>query len=375
MDPEFRPVTPEDIPSLLEIEHACFTTDRLSKRAFKYWVKHTRCVFWVVSINQQVVGYVLVMLVRGTRLARLYSIAVDKSHRGRHLAERLLTIAEEKVSEKGQLYMRLEVATNNRTAIALYEKWGYKSFGILRDYYEDHMDAVRMQKCVRKQDVKSQIATQYSTPWYQQTTDFTCGPAALMMAMAGLDKKVLPNQTLELELWRQATTIFMTSGHGGCHPIGLALAAKRMGFNAEVILNTSEPLFVDGVRNIEKKQIISIVDADFRKQAKLAGVKVLRQALQQQHIDCWLKRQFAVLVLISTNRLNGKKAPHWVAVTSVDEQCIYFHDPDIDDGEQDALDCQHVPIAREDFEKMATFGSGKLRTAVAITRNNPSTTT
>jgi hypothetical protein len=73
-----------------------------------------------------------------------------------------------------------------------------------------------------------------------------------------------------------------------------------------------------------------------------------------------------LILLISTYLMDGKKAPHWVAVTGMDEGCIYVHDPDVDEKLQDRLDCQHIPIAREDFAKMSTFGNDKLRTAIIL---------
>jgi hypothetical protein len=39
---------------------------------------------------------------------------------------------------------------------------------------------------------------------------FTCGPAALMMAMHGLNRDYQPSREEEINLWREATTIFMT---------------------------------------------------------------------------------------------------------------------------------------------------------------------
>ncbi|MCA1360827.1 peptidase C39 family protein [Bradyrhizobium sp. IC3069] len=49
-----------------------------------------------------------------------------------------------------------------------------------------------------------------------------CGPSSLMMVMSALDQRYQPNETAELEIWREATTI-----HDGCGPVGLALALKR----------------------------------------------------------------------------------------------------------------------------------------------------
>jgi len=48
--------------------------------------------------------------------------------------------------------------------------------------------------------------------------------------MHGINRAYQPSREEEINLWREATTIFMTSGHGGCHPIGLALAASAGNF-------------------------------------------------------------------------------------------------------------------------------------------------
>lgn len=50
--------------------------------------------------------------------------------------------------------------------------------------------------------------------------------------MSALDERYQPNETAELEIWREATTI-----HGGCGPVGLALALKRRGFAALVVVS------------------------------------------------------------------------------------------------------------------------------------------
>lgn len=112
---------------------------------------------------------------------------------------------------------------------------------------------------MQKQLLRKQASDfQNSTQWYQQTTEFTCGPASLMMAMNSLDNLLVMEQRLELDLWRESTTIFMTSGHGGCHPVGLANAAKLRGFEAKVFLNQQTPLFIDGVRSLHKKTLWSV---------------------------------------------------------------------------------------------------------------------
>ena len=52
-------------------------------------------------------------------------------------------------------------------------------------------------------------------------------------------------------------------------------------------------------------------------------------------------------------------------LTNMDEFCLYVHDPDLD-NQQQPVDCQYLPIARQDFDKMSAFGTDRLKTIVAI---------
>lgn len=362
----------EDLDALMDLEKRCFTTDRLSRRSMRRYLQSEHSAVLLVESNNQIdpnstdkiiTGYGLIWLHRGTRLARLYSLAVAPEARGQGTAQKLLTALERVAEQHLRLFMRLEVSRNNTAAIKLYESCGYRVFGEYTDYYDDHSDALRMQKKIRNRHAEG-IAL--SIPWYQQSTEFTCGPASLMMAMSSLDKRFLCEQAFELQLWREATTIFMTTGHGGCHPLGLGLSAQQRGFETVVCINNENPLFVEGVRSEKKKRIMTLVHQEFINACDEKGVDVMYQEVTQQLIEHWLQNDFRVLVLISTYRLDGKKAPHWVVVTGIDLQCLYVHDPDCDEAEQLPIDCQHIPIAREDFDKMSVFGRQRLRCAVAL---------
>lgn len=352
-----------DLNRLIELEGNSFSSDRLSRRSFQHWFKAGHGIFLVAEGNGMVLGYGLVLLHKGTRLARLYSLAVDPLARGQGIGRRLLKDLEDRAVASGRLYMRLEVEVTNQAAIDLYESAGYRTFGIYTDYYEDHNDALRMHKRIRFP--AEELVSLTPTPWYRQTTQFTCGPAALMMAMASLDSHLKPNQDLELDIWREATTIFMTSGHGGCHPIGLALAAHARGFTAKVILNQHGPLFLDGVRSQHKKTIMAVVDEQYRERARKAGIAISYTDHTLQDVEMGLKSGRAVIVLVSTYRTTGSKAPHWVTATAIDDQCLYVNDPNPSEN-AGALDCHHIPIARDDFEKMSVYGHSRLRTAVVI---------
>jgi ribosomal-protein-alanine acetyltransferase len=349
--------------ALLDLEQKCFATDRLSRRSMRRFLSSEHSIFLVAKHASEVVGYLLVIFHRGTRLARLYSIAVSPDWQGQGISRLLMSKGEDEAQSRGALYFRLEVNNKNTTAIKLYQSLGFKEFGHLQDYYEDHSDALRMQKRIRQYD---RTAIHTPMPWFQQNTPFTCGPAALLMAMAGLKEELRPNLSEELQIWREATTIFMTSGHGGCHPLGLALAAHQRGFKVEVWINQRQPLFVDGVRSEKKKSIIETVHNDFVAQTVAAGITINYENIDQATLMSASDNGAVPIVLISTYRMDRKKAPHWVAISGYDKHCFYVHDPDPDEKHQDVLDCQYMPIAREDFDPMSSFGSNRLRTAIII---------
>lgn len=367
----WRPAVAEDLEDLLALEAACFATDRLSRRSFRRWLRRTDRVFLVARDAGELLGYVLVLLRRGTRLARLYSLAVSPRARGRGLAHELLSRAERETRDSGALYLRLEVASNNEAAIRLYRQMGYTQFGLYHDYYEDHSDALRMEKCIRPFEPSGDTRV---IPWIAQTTPFTCGPASLMMAMAGLDPGYQPTPLEEIEIWREATTIYMTSGHGGCHPLGLALAARRRGFRPEVWVNLEGPLFLEGVRDEDKKRVMTLAHDSFVAQCQTAGIPVHHREVDQQQLVEAFDAGANVLVLISTYRLDSKKAPHWVVMSGHDDTCLYVNDPDLEDtgppGQREMprapLDCQQLPIVRAEFAAMSRFGGNRLRTAVVL---------
>ena len=361
---EIQTATLADLNSLLKLESACFITDRLSRRSFKHHIQSANSSLVVIrDDDQQCIAYGLVLYHQGTRLSRLYSLAVSKEYQGRGLGLRLLERLEDLAVENQRHYMRLEVAKHNHKAITLYEANGYRVFGEYENYYDNHDDALRMQKRIRE---PRNLGTQRNTPWYRQSTEFTCGPAALQMAMGSLSRGFSCTLEKELEIWREATTIFMTSGHGGCHPFGLALAAKKRGFSSRIWLNTKQPLFIDGVRSEHKKHIMETVHHHFYHQCIEQNIDICHRPITFDDIVQSLTENQAVLMLVSTYRLDGKKAPHWVVVTGFDGDCLFVHDPDQDDEKQTPLDCQHIPIAHDDFERMTAFGSQRIRIAITL---------
>ena len=361
---DIRPATTDDLESLIAIEQECFDSDRLSRRSFANFIKPGAHELLVLVEGEKLAGYVLNLYRAGTNLGRMYSIAVVPAARGKGYGERLLQAAETAAQARHCIFMRLEVNVENKAAIHLYERNDYRNIGRITGYYEDGSDAYRMEKRLRRETINRDIAR----PFYEQTTDFTCGPASLMMAVKFMRPEYDMTRREELRIWREATTIFMAAGHGGCSPYGLALSAWHRGLTVTLYIKQEEAPFLDGVRDEEKKYVIQEVHDDFVAEIKTTGIQIKVQNLEAAELDRILRSGHPIIALISTWRLNRNKAPHWVYVTASDEEFVYINDPDInEDPHLTQTDYIHVPIAKAIFREMARFGQKRLRCLVEIT--------
>jgi [ribosomal protein S18]-alanine N-acetyltransferase len=139
-----RRARPSDLSALLAIES--FADDRLSRRSLRYLLAAPNAIFLVFDMRRSILGFSLVALRKGSRLARLYSIAVCHAARGRDFGQALLRAAEAAARQYGASVMRLDVRGRNRRAIALYQRRGYRCFGQIDDYYADGTSALRYEK-------------------------------------------------------------------------------------------------------------------------------------------------------------------------------------------------------------------------------------
>ncbi len=354
-----------DIAQLVEVENECFDYDQMSRRSFHWMIKKAHSILLVLEWQSKIIGYGLVLINQGTSLARLYSICTLKTYQGHGLASKLIAELEEKAAQDEDCaYLRLEVKASNKNAIKLYERLGYQKFSEKEDYYDNGESALCFEKRIRVLKKLPRL----NVPYYQQRTDFTCGPSCLMMAMKTFDSKFNMTLSTELQIWREATTIFMTSGHGGCGPHGLALSAWRRGYRAEMYLSHQQVLFTDTVRRKEKKEVIELVHKDFEKKIAETNIKVNKKRLTLTDVREILKGGGIPIVLISTYHFDHNRIPHWVVVTAYDEHFIYIHDPDQEEeGEHTGVISRvHIPIPEEQFLKSCRWGKDKVSATVVL---------
>jgi predicted double-glycine peptidase len=210
-----------------------------------------------------------------------------------------------------------------------------------------------------------------AVPHYGQTTDFTCGPSSVIMAMKALKPSVRADRALELQLWREANTIFMgpSGGHGGCSALGLALAAHRRGFGAEVHVNHRGVLLGDRAQSKERAEIMRVLQARDLREACAAGIPVRYDSLDIDGLAAALRAGALPIVLNSMEYLHNDPTAHWFVVTAIDDDSVYVNDPWVDRAKGKApRDMTGVPIPRGLFEGVTSYGKKRERAAVLVRR-------
>lgn len=135
-----------DLPWLCRLEKEAFPGDRLSEARLRHWLAAHNGELQVADAGGELWGYGLLVLRRDSHAGRLYSLAVATAARGRGVAKALIMVLEAAARGRGCREMRLEVASRNATAIALYQGCGYREFARREKYYDDGDTALRMRK-------------------------------------------------------------------------------------------------------------------------------------------------------------------------------------------------------------------------------------
>ncbi|MEO1966539.1 N-acetyltransferase [Hyphomonas sp.] len=143
-----RPATETDIPALVALEQSFPEEDRFPARTWRRLLRGQSMAYVAVS-DGEICGAAVYLYRTGTKVARLYSLTVAPSHRGKGIASALLAAGEADARQRGCDRVRLEVRQSNATAIRLYERHDFRVMAQIPSYYPDGETAARMEKPIQ----------------------------------------------------------------------------------------------------------------------------------------------------------------------------------------------------------------------------------
>lgn len=202
--------------------------------------------------------------------------------------------------------------------------------------------------------------------YYAQTTLFTCGAVAALIAAedaaAGGFDGGAGDRDLELEFWRGA------SNYPACEPVGLAVALRdRIGeAPIEVHLDLDGPALLEGYTGFEH-DFRALLQQESHRQAAERGIPVHRERVEIAEVIRRVVAGERALLLIDEAPMHGDAGPHWVIAHSVVGGAAVIEDPwvNVETGET-WVDSHALPVAHEDLDRLVRWGEDGYRGVVFV---------
>lgn len=136
---------PPDFETLYRIDQACFPRGiAYGRDELKSYLRCDGSHCCLAEVANEVAGFILTE--RSGNLGHIVTLDVLEAHRRQRVGSLLLRAAEQEAASHGVKTMYLETATDNKAAIALWAKHGYRKSGSVKDYYGRGFDAFEMYK-------------------------------------------------------------------------------------------------------------------------------------------------------------------------------------------------------------------------------------
>lgn len=134
---KIQPMKQTDIDDVIAIEAASYGDHHWSRESFFNELSNELAKYYsVFDVSGKLIGYAGSWHV--LEEAHITNIAVSPDYRRKKIGEALLTSIIKDCREEGVKYITLEVRVSNTPAINLYEKYGFKSLGTRKGYYQNN---------------------------------------------------------------------------------------------------------------------------------------------------------------------------------------------------------------------------------------------
>lgn len=137
MNAEIRPMTKDDIDNVMIIEEDAFGEGHWERNSFYDEISNNLANYYCLFNDEaKMLGYAGFWHIIDE--AHITTIAVKKEYRRNKLGEFLLCHMIDECYKKEIKYITLEVRVSNIPAISMYEKYGFKSLGTRKNYYQNN---------------------------------------------------------------------------------------------------------------------------------------------------------------------------------------------------------------------------------------------
>ncbi len=145
-----RPYEAHDFAALHRLDQACFPKGiAYSKTALRYFLNLAGAECLIAEQDAKIIGFILAE--QSERLAHIITLDVAESARHQGVGSALLQRIESNLAARGVRAILLETATTNDAAIAFWQKHGYRTEAVLKNYYSGKLDAFEMRKILSVQ--------------------------------------------------------------------------------------------------------------------------------------------------------------------------------------------------------------------------------
>lgn len=171
------------------------------------------------------------------------------------------------------------------------------------------------------------VAPTLDVPYYSQTSEFTCGPACVLMTVAALERDPFElARVAEFEVWRRTTLV----GTGGTDAFGLSLPFLDRGFEVRIINEKTPTIPRELLQSFLTKEDARLAvwsSKEARREALAKGAELEQRAPTVEDVEAALEEGWVPNCLVGMQEVHDEEIPHWVVAHEIDDEGIRFHDP------------------------------------------------
>ncbi|MBX8631967.1 MAG: peptidase C39 family protein [Thermoplasmata archaeon] len=164
-------------------------------------------------------------------------------------------------------------------------------------------------------------------PFYRQTMDFTCGAACILMVLSYHDRQFRMDRDNEMDIWREGTSVIPL----GIGRYGLSFPFLKRGYTVSIKSNVTGIEFLERIRKrLDERQMAIFRELYEERRSRAFKMGLMEETVSElslQEVKDSLFGGNVPLMLTDAAALGDETAPHWIAITGVENDTIHLNNP------------------------------------------------